>query len=215
MNAIGLKYVGNREEGIMVMLFRSYKTAKVTKNHPYRFTNKDRSDAEACNYYKKLSKLGLDIIYQESDFDVKFDKKHEVRTEPLAAETDVQIDSTQVPKTPKDQMSDNLADNENSNEASGEDTVATTDDEDTGDNTSVDLTPINSEDLSVDKSAIRSMSSDELSEYLEMNFSRDQIKILISDLGLDISVGRKGVPTLIGEIVTAADTDALINYLCK
>ena len=121
----------------------------------------------------------------------------------------------QVPKTPKDQMSDNLADTENSNEASGENTVVTTEDEDTGDSTSVDLTPTSSEDLSVDKSAIRSMSSDELSEYLEMNFSRDQIKTLISDLGLDISVGRKGVPTLIGEIVAAADTDALTNYLCK
>lgn len=209
MNAIGLKYVGTREEGIMVMLFRSYKTVKITKNHPYRFTDKDRFDYEAINYYKRLCKLGLDIIYQESDFDVKFDKKHEVRTEPLAAETDVQIDPTQLPKTNKDQMSDNLADNEEF----GENTSVIT--EDTDDNNITDLDPNSSEDLLVDKSYIRSMSHDELSEYLEMNFSKDQIKTLISDLGLNISVGRKGIPTLIGEIITAADTDSLINYLCK
>lgn len=208
MNAIGLKYVGNREEGIMVMLFRSYKTVKISKNHPYRFTDRDKSNTEACNYYNTLKKLGLDIIYDESEFNVEFDNKHEVRKEPLAAEIDVQIDPLQTPGTPEDQMTDDLNDqNEN-------DQLLNDPSEDE-DNSGIELNPTNSDDLSVDKLDIKSMSSAELSEYLEMNFSKDQIKTLISELGLDISVGRKSVPTLIGEIISTAETDALIKYLCK
>ena len=201
MNAIGLKYVGNREEGIMVMLFRSYKTVKIHKRHPYRFTNKDRSDAEACNYYKKLSNLGLALVYQESDLSVEFDSKHEVRTEPLAAEVDVQIDPLQVAQTPEDQMSVDLAGSAESPES--DEIIGST------------VTPSESNDLAIDKSTIKLMSPAELSEYMEMNFSKDQLKTLISDLGLDISAGRKGVPNLISEIMSTADTDVLTDYLCR
>ena len=215
MNAIGLKYVGNREEGISVMLFRSYKTVKVNKIQPYRFTIRDIVSPESINYYNRLANLGLAIITDEDDFKVGSKRRIEVRKEPLAAETDVQIDPAQTPKTAEDQMPDDLARN---------DVPTTADDSDSQDadhtitpdeaeNDSV--APNTSEEFPVDREAIKSMSAEEISEYLEMNFSKDQLKSLISELGLDISAGRKGVPTLVGEIVAAAELDSLISYLSK
>lgn len=223
MNAIGLKYVGKREEGISVMLFRSYKTVKVNKIQPYRFTSRDIVSPESINYYNRLANLGLAIITNEEDFNVGSKRRVEVRKEPLAAETDVQLDPTQAPKTVEDQMADELPKNDppadenvtpanvDTSDSDEDDTITSTED---GDDTS-SVVPTASEEFSVDKEAIKSMSAEELSEYLEMNFSKDQLKSLISELGLDISAGRKGVPTLVGEIVAAAELDSLISYLSK
>lgn len=223
MNAIGLKYIGKREEGISVMLFRSYKTVKINKFQPYRFTSRDLVSTEAINYYNRLANLGLAIITDEEDFKVGSNRRIAVRKEPLAAETDVQIDPTQAPKTVEDQMADDLTQNAEV-PADVNVTPAEADTSDAEDETPVEgeedegadsVVPTTSEDFSVDKEAIRAMSSEEISEYLEMNFGRDQLKSLISELGLDISTGRKGVPTLVGEIVAAAELDSLINYLSK
>lgn len=221
MRVLGLKYVGKREEGIMVMLFKSYKTVKITKTKPYRFTPKDRVDDEACNYYRKLANLGLALIQQESELAVKATRTPEVRTEPLAAETDVQLDPTTVPATPEDQIPDTYVEESNETKEVPPVVDETEEDEPTGlpdpsdEDVAADKVPSNSGELAVDKEIIKAMSLEEICEYLEMNFSKDQIKTLISDMGLDISVGRKGVPTLIGEIVAATDLENLVNYLCK
>lgn len=223
MNAIGLKYVGKREEGISVMLFRSYKTVRVNKFQPYRFTSRDIVTPEAINYYNRLANLGLAIATSEKDFQVGSNRRVEVRREPLAAETDVQVDPTQAPKTVEDQMSDditkvvetpadvNVTPPDSADEA--EDEVVNTADNEEEEETPV--APTTSDEFAVDKSVMQSMSAEEVSEYLEMNLSRDQLKSLISELGLDISAGRKGVPTLVGEIVAAAELDSLIRYLSK
>lgn len=231
MKVIGLKYTGKREEGISVMLFRSYKTARITKSRPYRFTEKDRVDAEACNYYNKLAHLGLALITSESDFPVKVGRRAEVRKEPLAAEIDVQLDPTAKPETPADAMGSGLppeehenenldqtqdAEDETADDAENNETHDADESENDVDNSddAEDISHTPSE-FSVDKEAIKSMSASELGEYLEMNFTRDQIKTLISDLDLNISVGRKGVPNLVGDILASASTDTLISYLCK
>lgn len=216
MRVLGLKYVGKREEGIMVMLFKSYKTVRITKAKPYKFTERDRVDEEACNYYKKLtSKLGIALITDEKDFSIKLGHSAEVRNEPMAAETDVQIDPTASAATPDDQVDINQ-------EISGDQELDSSSSSNTTNEASSEVegegkvsTPVTSSDSVVDREAIKLMSAAEISEYLEMNFSRDQIKSMIEELSLDISIGRKSTPNLIGELVAATELDKLVDYLCK
>lgn len=231
MKILGLKYIGNREEGTSIMLFKSYKTIMVSKNHPYRFTGRDIVSIEAANYYSRLRNLGVSIITDESDFDVRIGRRFEVRQEKPAFEKDVQVDVTREPGKPEDQMSEVEPGTEEA--SSGEltaDVSAEPDQLNPPQMNDPEQVPENPEgftssatevvtkenpDFPVDKTAIREMGPSELGEYIEMNLNRDQIKSMITDLQLDIAIGRKSSPTLIGEIISSADPGALINYLCK
>ena len=196
MDAIGLKYIGRRAEGIMLMLYRSYKSVRINKQHPYRFTKKDRTDQEACNYYNRLKNLGVDIIYQDNDFKIDPKAVAEVKDEPLAAELDVQIDTTQkanpVEETEAKPVSEEIS--ESNLEVTSE----------------VIHNPGNA-----DKPEFKSMSESEIAEYLEMNYNKDQLKTVINDLGLDIQIGRKSASTLVENIISSADINALVDYLSK
>lgn len=188
---LGLKYVGSREEGISLVLYRSYKTVSVTPRKPYRFTPKDNVSDEARHYYQGLSHLGIAILDNPADAGITSDSA--TRTQKLEVESDVQVDVQAPAKT----------------ESEATEAVATqVDDQPEAAVESQDV------DAPVDKGLFAEMSDAELSEYLEMNYNRDQLKSLISDLGVDINVGRKSESTLIGDLVNNHKAE-LVAHLSK
>lgn len=175
---IGLTYTGPREEGISLILYRSYKTIKIRPGQVYKFTVKDDVSELAKRYYLKLRNLGVKII--ESPVDTaELPPVSETRTEPPIAETDKQVD----PQTPLPSQEDIQASAE----------ISATE---------------------ADSTSFSEMTEAELSEYLEMNLSRDQIKKMISETGMDITVGKKSESTLINAII-ANYRDQAIAYLNK
>lgn len=188
---LGLKYIGNREEGISLVLYRSYKTVSVTPRRPYRFTPKDNVSEEARHYYQGLSHLGIAILDNPADAGITSDSA--TRTQKLEVESDIQVD-VQAPA--KSEAEAPVAAEPKANQP--------------------EVTADESQDVDapVDKSLFAEMSDAELSEYLEMNYNRDQLKSLISDLGVDINVGRKSESTLIGDLVNNHKAE-LVAHLSK
>lgn len=197
---LGLKYVGNREEGISLLLYRSYKTVSIGPKKPYHFTVKDNTSLEARHYYEGLGNLGVRIVDAEEDLDSK--SAPATRTQKLEAETDKQIDvQTPIPTEEDKKAAAEVV-------AQSAETKATNDE---GESTVVSQEVI---PTSVDSSLFAEMSDAELSEYMEMNYNRDQIKDLISQLGVDITVGRKSEATLINDLVSNHKAE-LVAHLSK
>lgn len=191
---IGLQYKGNREEGISLILYRSYKTISISPKRPYHFTGRDDTSMEARRYYEKMSKLGVAVLEDPAELDEK--DAPTVRTQPLEAEVDKQIDvQAKVEDSKEPQVADTAQVTEDA--APSEDAVPG------------EVIPSES-----DSSAVAEMSDSELSEYLEMNYNRDQLKELISKAGIDFNVGRKSEGTIINELVSN-QRDKVVAYLAK
>lgn len=200
LTLLGLKYLGNREEGISLLLYRSYKTVSVVPKKPYRFTERDNTTQEARHYYEGLGKLGVSIIDSEEDF--KVNAAPAARTQKLEAEVDKQIDvQTPIPtEEDKRAAAESIAQlaETDANSDNGEPRVV-----------SEEIIP-----SAVDSSLFADMSDAELSEYMEMNYDKDQLKDLISQLGLDINVSRKSENTLISDLVSNHKAE-LVAHLSK
>ena len=193
---LGLKYIGDREEGISLMLYRSYKTISVSKRNPYQFTPRDNVSQEARNYYEsKCRKLGIRVIDDASEL-VKSPVRA-VRTQKLEAEIDKQVD---VQKPVEDES-----------QVTGPVTPENPELTENSSDTQVETGNASSE---VDISLISEMSDAELSEYLDINFNKDQLKGMISAIGAEINVGRKSESTLINELVSNYKND-VVSYLSK
>lgn len=196
---LGLRYIGNREEGISLLLYRSYKTVSISPSKPYRFTARDNTSIEARHYYEDLSKLGVSIIENENELEPKSVATN--RTQKLEAELDKQIDvQTPIP-TEEDKRS--------AAELIHPSTSESTDDESEPTIVSEEVVP-----TTVDSNLFAEMSDSELSEYMEMNYDRGQLKELISQLNVDIPVGRKSETTLINELVSNHKAE-LVTHLSK
>ena len=197
---LGLKYVGNREEGISLLLYRSYKTVSIGPKKPYRFTAKDNTTLEARHYYEGLGKFGVTIIDAEEDLNAK--AAPAARTQKLEAEVDKQIDvQTPIPT-------------EEDKKAAAETIAQATEDEATGDEGESTVVSEEIIPTAVDSSLFADMSDAELSEYMEMNYDKGQLKDLISQLGVDITVGRKSETTLISDLVSNHKAE-LVAHLSK
>lgn len=193
---IGLQYKGNREEGISLILYRSYKTISISPKRPYHFTGRDDTSIEARRYYEKMSKLGVAVLEDSTEADEQ--DAPTVRTQPLEAEVDKQIDVQAKANDAKEsQVAANATVQEGENSTPSEDAVPG------------EVIPSES-----DSSAVAEMSDSELSEYLEMNYNRDQLKELISKAGIDFNVGRKSEGTIINELVSN-QRDKVVAYLAK
>lgn len=192
---IGLAYTGHREEGISLMLFRSYKTVTISKRNPYRFTQRDNVSAEAFNYYNgKCKKLGIKVITDPSELAPT--STATTRQQKLEAEIDKQVDVT----TPaKEEEVVTSANNEISGTSVPESEVET---------------EVGSSASDTPAAQAAEMSDAELSEYLDLNFDKQGLKDLISAIGADISVGRKNESTLINELVSN-HKDAVVAHLQK
>lgn len=59
---VGLRYTGNKKNGISLVLYRSYKTVTLTPLDPYRFTASDNTSLEAVRYYQRQHNLGIEVI---------------------------------------------------------------------------------------------------------------------------------------------------------
>lgn len=194
---IGLKYVGDHEEGIRVQLFRSYKTVLLRKYLPYAFKDTEDTSREAENYYKKLRKLGVETTDDPDDLIIKGTRRNPPKR--------VQVPEAliDIPK-PEDQV--------NEPETPVVDSPANDATEVT--NAPEDNTPEGVQIPDLDNETLNEMSESELSEYLDMNFDRDQIKELIDKCEMDITPGRKGKSTLISEIMESYK-DRVLEYLAK
>lgn len=187
---LGLLYTGHREEGISLMLFRSYKTVTISKRNPYRFTARDNVSQEAFNYYNsKCRSLGIKVATSPEELTPT--SKATVRNQKLEAEIDQQVDVTKPVEeevTPPAPPAEVAEEHEEAEVEPGQSTSST------------------------DASQLAEMSDAELSEYLDMNYDRQGLKDLISTLGVDVNVGRKGESTLINELVSG-HKDAVVAYL--
>lgn len=56
-----LKYVGKQSSGISIYLYGTYKQVTLTRAKGYVFTDKDRLDDKAINYYKKFRPMGVEL----------------------------------------------------------------------------------------------------------------------------------------------------------
>lgn len=216
----GLRYIGDHEEGIRVMLFRSYKSVLVTKHQPYTFTANDDVSTEAENYYHKLGSLGVVPTSDEADLVPESNRRAPakrvqlpevvVESEQIAAQTkDAEIEEELTPEDlapPVAKDSSELTNPEvtNSEVTNNEDTAAETTTSSSVEGSNIDVTP----------DMFAEMTDGELGEYVEMNFERDQIKEIIETLQLDITPGRKGKGTLINEILESG-RDKLVQYLAN
>lgn len=194
---LGLKYVGNREEGISLLLYRSYKTVSITPRKPYEFTPRDNVSLEARHYYEGMKNLGINIVDDPAELGKASNATN--RTQKLEAETDVQVDV----QTPIPSEEDKLTAEPTVTEAPQAEVA-----ESAEGSAEVGETP------TADASLVSEMSDAELSEYLEMNYDKNQLKTLISDLGVDITVGRKSESTLISELVNNHKAE-LVAHLAK
>lgn len=192
---IGLKYTGKREEGLSLILYRSYKTVSIAPKRPYHFTEKDDTSLEARRYYEKMSGLGVAVMDELTQIK---DPAPAVRTQPLEAEVDKQIDVQAKIEEPIDP--EKVAAPADADSAE----VEVTEDAVPG-----EVIPTNE-----DSAMVAEMSDAELSEHLEMNYNRDQLKELISKAGIDFNVGRKSEGTIINELVFN-HKDKVVAYLAK
>jgi hypothetical protein len=211
---LGLKYIGDREEGISVMLFKSYKSVRLSARQPYAFTHKDNTSIEAQRYYDKFRKLG--IATTDNPEDLLVGKSRLVRVQKLEAEN-VTLEESIILKEEQgeDLEDDNLTNDEQSpvveeNQVNTESQLEDKGADDTPDNTNQ---VVNTESTT-DSNLISEMSDGELCEYLEMNYNRDQLKDLIGRIGADISIGRKSESTLVSDLVHN-HKDKLIAHITK
>lgn len=189
-NMIGLVYTGHREEGISLMLFRSYKTVTISKRKPYRFTDRDNTSQEAMNYYNvRCKQLNIKVVTDPSELQPTSNAT--TRKQGLEAEKDKQID-VQIPAV-TDPPAPPVPPADPEDQEGVEAELGST-----SSNTSSDQ--------------LAEMSDAELSEYLDMNYDKQGLKELISAIGAGISIGRKNESTLINELVSN-HKDAVIAYL--
>lgn len=193
---IGLQYTGKREEGLSLILYRSYKTVSIAPKRPYHFTERDNTSLEARHYYEKMSGLGVAIMDEPTQ--AKQGPAPTVRTQPLDAEVDKQIDVQAKVEEP----------------AVPEKVVANADTNPVEVEVTEDAVPGEVIPTSEDSAMVAEMSDAELSEHLEMNYNRDQLKELISKAGIDFNVGRKAEGTIINELVSN-HKDKVVAYLAK
>lgn len=190
-NMIGLVYTGHREEGISLMLFRSYKTVTISKRKPYRFTERDNISQEAMNYYNvRCKQLNIKVVTDPAELQPT--STATTRKQGLEAEKDKQIDvqtpAITDPPVPADPP---VADSEDQEEVEAE---------------------LGSTSSNTSSDQLAEMNDAELSEYLDMNYDKQGLKELISAIGAGISIGRKNESTLINELVSN-HKDAVIAYL--
>lgn len=190
-NMIGLVYTGHREEGISLMLFKSYKTVTISKRKPYRFTERDNTSQEAVNYYNtKCRQLSIKVVTDPEELQPT--SHANARKQGLEAEKDKQVDvQTPVVTEPPPAPTNPPADPEAPEEVE---------------------TELGSSASNTPSDQVTEMSEAELSEYLDMNYDKQGLKELISAIGADINVGRKNESTLINELVSN-HKDAVIAYL--
>ena len=66
---IGLRYTGNKRNGISLVLYRSYKTVSLTPIDNYKFSDSDNVSAEAKKHYESLNKppynLKIEVVMDE------------------------------------------------------------------------------------------------------------------------------------------------------
>lgn len=190
-NMIGLVYTGHREEGISLMLFRSYKTVTISKRKPYRFTERDNISQEAMNYYNvRCKQLNIKVVTDPAELQPT--STATTRKQGLEAEKDKQIDvqtpAITDPPVPADPP---VADSEDQEEVEAE---------------------LGSTSSNTSSDQLAEMNDAELSEYLDMNYDKQGLKELISAIDAGISIGRKNESTLINELVSN-HKDAVIAYL--
>ena len=190
-NMIGLVYTGHREEGISLMLFRSYKTVTISKRKPYRFTERDNTSQEAMNYYNvRCKQLNIKVVTDPAELQPT--STATTRKQGLEAEKDKQIDvqtpAITDPPVPADPP---VADSEDQEEVEAE---------------------LGSTSSNTSSDQLAEMNDAELSEYLDMNYDKQGLKELISAIDAGISIGRKNESTLINELVSN-HKDAVIAYL--
>lgn len=191
-NMIGLVYTGHREEGISLMLFRSYKTVTISKRKPYRFTDRDNTSQEAMNYYNvRCKQLNIKVVTDPSELQPTSNAT--TRKQGLEAEKDKQIDvqTPAITDPPAPINPPAVADSEDHEEMEAE---------------------LGSTSSNTSSDQLAEMNDAELSEYLDMNYDKQGLKELISAIGAGISIGRKNESTLINELVSN-HKDAVIAYL--
>lgn len=196
---IGLKYVGAHEEGIRVMLYKSYKTVPLRKDLPYTFTPVDDTSKEAENYYKQLKGQGVETTDNPEDLVVKGSRQNPVkRVQIPEALMDIPKDEPEVtaPESEDIQLDEVKVDG-----------TVTSDEVGATEETKQQV--IN---LEVNPDELEGMTDAELAEYLDMSLDRDQIKDIIEKCEMDISVGRRGKSSLISDILENYK-DKLVEYL--
>lgn len=188
----GLVYTGELEEGIDLMLYKSYKTVHLSKIRPYIFKNTDDMSEDAQKYYWKLGvKLGfrptddLSELKQPSRFQLLKAR----RVDPMIVELDKEVTKS------VDQAIDNSSDMIKDEVPHEVDHIDTT--------TEVVTESTNSNENYAD------MSDAELSEYLDMNYDTDQLKSIATTLG--VNNNRRSKSNVINDLI--GTKDELVKYL--
>lgn len=180
----GLQYVGNAN-GILVMLYKSYKTVEVTWDKPYHFTKKDNVSEEAKKYYQKQYRpLGIKIV-EEVDADTEPAKIPEFKPEeveiPKVQEEEIKVEANADTAEVEDNSLDKTAapDEDDSSESDAE-----LEDVEVSDSKVLDkiLSEIKS---TYDRETISSLTELDLGSLLDEKLDEDQVKELAKKLDYD------------------------------
>lgn len=190
---IGLRYTGVKKNGINLILYRSYKTVKLTPLESYRFSGSDRVTSEAVKYYKGLSKpLQIEVIM---DQELSVDEPEGPTEDNNEHSTD--NGSVKIPPEITDQ------------------------DGNTDQKTTVDKSDITTDAVASTASTqvngvnVSELSDNELTEYLENNCDKSKLIELLKVLNPDAEFTEKSRQSTITKLIMECDHSSVVSELSK